>query len=671
MAGEIEQMAQVARLELDGIRLAIDLTGMTLQAAVRLAKFLQAVRYSQTEGATNIKNLYQKTQGNLAMVEFPDECRQEFETFCKKNGILCSRLYDFNVSDGMKQYLFDANQQEQVFQVFAQRMQERHGEHFRKLSDAAQEQTGKIKQEIFHNEEKRREFASICKRMEEGQPVNEVENLAAAMGYRGKDDPAFKRHMERAVAKKGDGAYLDEAERQMKQWETRVSLKKRELENQAGLQERLYKQAKNMVHPIRRQDYIETGKFSMDAFEQELQRMAEDFDSPSYGMERAAEALRQDTPIPSEIEERHPDKQDYIYDPENPDIVIRREYYRETEDGREVGTYHKLEFVKDGERFTLNDKGLTPEEYQKQLEDFLKTAGIRADSRVSVLDSEQDASRLAGTDKKIKEKPPVPGLSGTTGKEKLVVDFMDRERAEKQERQKQELSYKEYSAELDADRIFQDPFSPDRVRIPIIAEDRETTLMVEVWKDSLLSAGNGMTQVHFNGKDMFYAYELDAVQPDGKITEGISHVTISGTEFQKGLERKGLYDWQGKKKGQHDITIDRSMIQMKTDTFVSTRIPGTYGEHVQFLHVPADRITMVNDDKTILTQLEDRKRYDIYDGNGRVIKQMDGRELYKGHYDPVVRNYKKQEGTDHGKHPEHAMQHEEQRSAVIKTMRGR
>lgn len=85
-----------------------------------------------------------------------------------------------------------------------------------------------------------------------------------------------------------------------------------------------------------------------------------------------------------------------------------------------------------------------------------------------------------------------------------------------------------------------------------------------------------------------------------------------------------------------DVTISKTLIVQENDHAVKTRIPGTWGEKVQYIWINKENIMEIHNGKTMLTFLDKNKEYKIYDADNRVVKTINGDELYKGHYDKVA-----------------------------------
>lgn len=84
-----------------------------------------------------------------------------------------------------------------------------------------------------------------------------------------------------------------------------------------------------------------------------------------------------------------------------------------------------------------------------------------------------------------------------------------------------------------------------------------------------------------------------------------------------------------------DITISKTLIAKESETAIKTRIPGTWGEDVRYIWVRKENIMEIHSGKTILTFLDPKKDYKIYDKENRVVSTMKGQDLYDKHYDKV------------------------------------
>lgn len=106
MADEISQAIQIIRLEFDGLRFGMDVTGGTVKQAKNLAVFIYALlTREKLQGKTSLKKMLSK-DGSLQVLKIREEDMKKFKKLAKKYGILYSKLPDINKSDGMTEVLF-------------------------------------------------------------------------------------------------------------------------------------------------------------------------------------------------------------------------------------------------------------------------------------------------------------------------------------------------------------------------------------------------------------------------------------------------------------------------------------------------------------------------------------------------------------------------------------
>ena len=84
-----------------------------------------------------------------------------------------------------------------------------------------------------------------------------------------------------------------------------------------------------------------------------------------------------------------------------------------------------------------------------------------------------------------------------------------------------------------------------------------------------------------------------------------------------------------------DVTISKTLIVAENDRAVKTRIPGTWGDNVRYLWISKENIMDIHDGKTMLTFLDSKKEYKLYDEENRVVETKQGQALYQEHYDRV------------------------------------
>lgn len=106
MSDEISQAIQIIRLEFDGLRFGMDVTGGTVKQAKNLAVFIYALlTREKIQGKTSLKKMLSKN-GSLQVLKIREEDMKKFKKLAKKYGILYSKLPDINKSDGMTEVLF-------------------------------------------------------------------------------------------------------------------------------------------------------------------------------------------------------------------------------------------------------------------------------------------------------------------------------------------------------------------------------------------------------------------------------------------------------------------------------------------------------------------------------------------------------------------------------------
>ena len=106
MSDEISQAIQIIRLEFDGLRFGMDVTGGTVKQAKNLAVFIHALlTREKLQGKTSLKKMLSK-DGSLQVLKIKEADMKKFKKLAKKYGILYSKLPDINKSDGMTEVLF-------------------------------------------------------------------------------------------------------------------------------------------------------------------------------------------------------------------------------------------------------------------------------------------------------------------------------------------------------------------------------------------------------------------------------------------------------------------------------------------------------------------------------------------------------------------------------------
>ena len=106
MADEISQAIQIIRLEFDGLRFGMNVTGATAKQVKNLTIFLYALlTREKLQGRTSLKNMISK-DGNLQVLKIKETDDKKLSKVAKKYGLLYSKLPDINKDDGMMEILF-------------------------------------------------------------------------------------------------------------------------------------------------------------------------------------------------------------------------------------------------------------------------------------------------------------------------------------------------------------------------------------------------------------------------------------------------------------------------------------------------------------------------------------------------------------------------------------
>ncbi|WP_347996477.1 PcfB family protein, partial [uncultured Eubacterium sp.] len=106
MADEISQAIQIIRLEFDGLRFGMNVTGATAKQVKNLTIFLYALlTREKLQGRTSLKKMISK-DGNLQVLKIKETDYKKFSKVAKKYGLLYSKLPDINKDDGMMEILF-------------------------------------------------------------------------------------------------------------------------------------------------------------------------------------------------------------------------------------------------------------------------------------------------------------------------------------------------------------------------------------------------------------------------------------------------------------------------------------------------------------------------------------------------------------------------------------
>ena len=542
---EIGEMAQMARLEVEigekAVKYSIDVVKFGIVTIKKLAMLLAGLKYAKNKGATNLDNLVLKTNGNTQLVQIPDELQKDFEQFCKKHGILMSKLYDLNVSDGKKQYAIDANKADAVFNAFAIDVMEKY-----KKGSRAEEY--KTKMELCGSELKNvyKQYDNavmLLERMRHGMIENETNALALALGYDSDKDEAFLSYMEGKYGEFTMDACLLEGEAYLSELEGKRDWKEKEFLHTKDVYEKELDKTKNPVSFISWEDYINSNRCDLDGFEEITKRMASGRDEGNYQKEKAPEAFDKNTvDIPDSLK-------DYAYCPDKPDIAIKRTYIPvyDKETGEISGCNHILECEAGGKKLMFDDAGLYGNAYKEGLQNFLKEAGLSMEDAFVVIENERKFEKyrsgdIEGKAEELKKKYDDSKRKDTREKskteEKLEENHKDSVEKRKMEREMQlrnrDYSYVIKNPEMDVYTVKGDE-DILRVNVPMFDGRGNESCILEFQKKDMLKNPDGTLSVCFGKKDFFKMFSYDEINNDGTIIPGASPRTIGADRLKQFL----------------------------------------------------------------------------------------------------------------------------------------
>ena len=105
---EVDEVAQVMRVTMDGIDICLRVTGAVWTNGKDFVKLLwNASHREKLQGKTNMKNLLLKG-GDLQILQIPAEYKKQFFKVLKNYGVLFAELPDLNRKDGLTELLFHA-----------------------------------------------------------------------------------------------------------------------------------------------------------------------------------------------------------------------------------------------------------------------------------------------------------------------------------------------------------------------------------------------------------------------------------------------------------------------------------------------------------------------------------------------------------------------------------
>lgn len=103
---EVQDVVQIIRVTVDGVEIAMKVSGATLAACKSTVSFLAALLLKEKSlGKTSVKKLLQRG-GDIQVFQFPSHELAKVEKLAKKYGVLYSIMPDINQNDGMTEILF-------------------------------------------------------------------------------------------------------------------------------------------------------------------------------------------------------------------------------------------------------------------------------------------------------------------------------------------------------------------------------------------------------------------------------------------------------------------------------------------------------------------------------------------------------------------------------------
>lgn len=103
---EVQDVVQIIRVTVDGVEIAMKVSGATLAACKSTVSFLAALLLKEKNlGKTTVKKFLQRGV-DLQVFQFPSSELAKVEKLAKKYGVLYSVMPDINQKDGMTEILF-------------------------------------------------------------------------------------------------------------------------------------------------------------------------------------------------------------------------------------------------------------------------------------------------------------------------------------------------------------------------------------------------------------------------------------------------------------------------------------------------------------------------------------------------------------------------------------
>lgn len=105
MGDEMTEVIQIIRLELEGVNIAMRLSGAALNKLQDVATFMQELLIREKlAGKTSLKSLLMKG-GDIQVLQFREDQMKQAKKLLKKYGVLYSELPDINKKDGLVEVL--------------------------------------------------------------------------------------------------------------------------------------------------------------------------------------------------------------------------------------------------------------------------------------------------------------------------------------------------------------------------------------------------------------------------------------------------------------------------------------------------------------------------------------------------------------------------------------
>lgn len=144
-----------------------------------------------------------------------------------------------------------------------------------------------------------------------------------------------------------------------------------------------------------------------------------------------------------------------------------------------------------------------------------------------------------------------------------------------------------------------------------------------------------------NENNIVIKKQLQTINNDINICKRLlnNSTTKKKNKNNSSLKEKNIYDISNSiDKNIKNITINTSLIINDDDNYTYTRVPSTFGENLMILRINKKDLEMIDDNKTIVTQIDLSKSIVVLDKDYKEIN-INGSTLYK-YYDIVDRKIK-------------------------------